>query len=154
MPAKKRKGVPITFKEGWIEFLKKRIAKEVAFNFNGTPIQGKRRSQLVGQIWCMKYLHRFKWHNLNEDFNYEKHTRDQRLQLEMGKVKKESDFFAKQMDELKRRTKKGLKTDQELLDKRSDYYSSRQRKTREPEKASTAKAAPGVDSNLLNSIFS
>lgn len=72
----------------------------------------------------------------------------------MGKVKKESDFFAKQMDELKRRTKKGLKTDQELLDKRSDYYSSRQRKTREPEKASTAKAAPGVDSNLLNSIFS
>lgn len=86
--------------------------------------------------------------------NYEKITKDQRLKLEMGKVRKESEFFAKQMDELKRRKRKGLQTDQSTLDKRQEFYESRQRKTREPSKETTSISAPGVDSGLLTKIFS
>jgi ESF2/ABP1 family protein len=154
VPSRMRKGIAFAYKEGWIEFLKKRIAKEVAFNLNGTPIQSKRKCQLVGQVWTMKYLHRFKWHNLSEDMNYERHTRDQRMQLEMGNVRKESEFFAKQMDELKRRKRKGLEINKEALDKRSSFYSKRQRKTADPERDSASREASGLDSNLLTRIFS
>jgi len=101
----------------------------------------------------MKYLHRFKWNNLVEQMNYEKITKDQRLRLEMGRVKKESEFFARQMDEVKRRKRKGLQTDQGVLEKRTQFYESRQRKSRDPSKETTSITAPGVDSNLLAKIF-
>jgi len=146
------KGKPLSYKEGWIEFKKKRIAKQVADNLNGQPMAVKRRSRLAGSIWTMKYLHKFKWTHLTEQMNYEKTTRNQRLMLEMSKVKKESDFFAAQMDEHKRRSRKGEGTSENLINKRKDYYQSRQNQVRES-KASSSSTDTAVDTNLLSRIF-
>lgn len=47
------------FTEGWVEFLSKRVAKEVAANLNNKTIGGKKKSRYYDYIWNMKYLPRY-----------------------------------------------------------------------------------------------
>ena len=158
VPLKTRKGVPFLFKEGWVEFKKKVIAKAVAAKLNGQEIDCKRSSPLSGCIWNMKYIHRLKWHHLTEQTNYTKMARDQRLQLEMGRVTKETNFFAEQMDELKKRKEsKRVEAKPKTLEKRKDFYEQRQRKKweqKQPEESPGESSNPGIDTNLLSRIFS
>lgn len=158
VPLKTRKGVPYLFKEGWVEFKKKVIAKAVVPKLNGQEIDCKRNSPLSGCIWNMKYIHRLKWHHLTEQTNYTKMARDQRMQLEMGRVTKESNFFAEQMDELKKRKKnRTVETDSRTLKKRKDFYDQRQRKQweqQQPGESPGESSNPGIDTNLLSRIFS
>merc|ERR1712077_112782 len=70
------------FTEGWIEFLSKRVAKEVATNLNNTPVGGKKRSKAHDVLWNIKYLPKFKWTNLSERLAYEKAVHHQRLRTE------------------------------------------------------------------------
>ena len=44
--------------EGWIEFKKKRIAKQVAESLNNAQVGGKRRSPYYESLWNIKYLNR------------------------------------------------------------------------------------------------
>jgi ESF2/ABP1 family protein len=60
------------FTEGWVEFEDKAIAKSVAAGLNGQQIGGKRRSAYHFDLWCMKYLPKFKWDHLTEEIAYEK----------------------------------------------------------------------------------
>lgn len=60
------------FTEGWVEFDDKAIAKSVAAGLNGQQIGGKRRSAYHFDLWCMKYLPKFKWDHLTEEIAYEK----------------------------------------------------------------------------------
>ena len=46
------------FTEGWVEFLKKRVAKEVALNLNNTQIGGKKSGKYYDYLWNIKYLPR------------------------------------------------------------------------------------------------
>lgn len=46
------------FTEGWIEFLSKRIAKDVAAKLNNTMIGGRKKSRYYDYIWNLKYLPR------------------------------------------------------------------------------------------------
>ncbi len=55
------------FTEGWIEFEDKRVAKQVAQMLNGQPMGGKRRSAYHYDLWCLKYLSKFKWDHLTEE---------------------------------------------------------------------------------------
>ena len=55
------------FTEGWIEFEDKRVAKQIAQMLNGQPMGGKRRSAYHYDLWCLKYLSRFKWDHLTEE---------------------------------------------------------------------------------------
>ena len=55
------------FAEGWVEFEDKRVAKSVAAQLNGNPMGGKRRSAYHYDLWCLKYLSRFKWDHLTEE---------------------------------------------------------------------------------------
>jgi ESF2/ABP1 family protein len=55
------------FAEGWAEFEDKRVAKRVAAQLNGNPMGGKRRSAYHYDLWCLKYLSRFKWDHLTEE---------------------------------------------------------------------------------------
>lgn len=59
------------FTEGWIEFEDKRVAKQVAEMLNGKPMGGKRRSAYHYDLWCLKYLSRFKWDHLTEELGME-----------------------------------------------------------------------------------
>jgi hypothetical protein len=60
------------FTEGWVEFEDKAVAKSVARGLNGQQIGGKRRSAYHFDLWCMKYLPKFKWDHLTEEIAYEK----------------------------------------------------------------------------------
>jgi hypothetical protein len=42
---------------------------------NGNPIGGKRRGSHYSDLWCMKYLPKFKWDNLTEEIEYQKALR-------------------------------------------------------------------------------
>ena len=55
------------FTEGWIEFEDKHVAKQVAQMLNGQPMGGKRRSAYFYDLWCLKYLSKFKWDHLTEE---------------------------------------------------------------------------------------
>lgn len=55
-----------------MEFEDKVIAKSVAAGLNGQQIGGKRRSAYHFDLWCMKYLPKFKWDHLTEEIAYEK----------------------------------------------------------------------------------
>lgn len=148
-PGKMRNGVPISYREGWIEFLKKRVAKEVASALHGSVISCRKKVSYNGSIWSIKYLHRVKWHHLSEQMNAEKVARDQRLRLEMGRVKKESDFFAEQTEQRKKRQKKGHDPDSDVLDKRKQFYEKKQNRGDDE-----AGPSQPVASDLLQRIFS
>ena len=48
----------LRFTEGWVEFMSKRLAKEVAQRVNNTPVGGNKRSKAHDALWNIKYLPR------------------------------------------------------------------------------------------------
>jgi ESF2/ABP1 family protein len=52
------------FKEGWVEFLDKRVARSVAEMLNAQPIGQSKRWK--DDVWTMQYLPRFRWDQLSE----------------------------------------------------------------------------------------
>jgi ESF2/ABP1 family protein len=91
--AKRKDKLARHFTEGWIEFLSKRAAKEVASNLNNTLVGGKKRSKAHDVLWNIKYLPKFKWTNLSERLAYEKAVHHQRLRTEISQAKREADFL-------------------------------------------------------------
>jgi len=94
------------FTEGWIEFLSKRAAKEVASNLNNTPVGGKKRAKSHDVLWNIKYLPKFKWTHLSERLAYEKAVHQQRLRTEISQAKREADFFKANVEKSKRLARK------------------------------------------------
>eukprot|EP01084_Bolivina_argentea_P283939 486449_1 len=69
---KRRKGGGnrgMRWKEGWVEFAGKKVAKAVARGLNNTQIGGKKRDFYREDIWNLKYLKGFKWDHLTEKVN-------------------------------------------------------------------------------------
>ncbi|KAI7836026.1 hypothetical protein COHA_010110 [Chlorella ohadii] len=89
------------FTEGWVEFEDKAKAKEVVAMLNGQQMGGKRRSAYFYDLWCMKYLPKFKWDHLTEEINYQKAVREQRLAAEISAAKRERDFYLSRVDKAK-----------------------------------------------------
>ncbi|BDA42668.1 Pre-rRNA-processing protein esf2 [Coccomyxa sp. Obi] len=89
------------FSEGWVEFEDKKVAKQVAAMLNGNPMGGKRRSAYHYDLWCLKYLPKFKWDHLSEEIAYQKAVREQRLAAEISAAKRERDFYLSRVDKAK-----------------------------------------------------
>ena len=89
------------FTEGWVEFEDKADAKRVAAALNGQPMGGKRRSSHYYDLWCLKYLPKFKWDDLTEEVTYQKAVRDQRMAAEVSAAKRERDFYLSRVDKAK-----------------------------------------------------
>jgi len=104
--SKRKDKLARNFTEGWIEFLSKRAAKEVASNLNNTPVGGKKRSKAHDVLWNIKYLPKFKWTNLSERLAYEKAVHHQRLRTEISQAKREADFFKANVEKSKRMARK------------------------------------------------
>merc|ERR1712001_799251 len=94
------------FTEGWIEFLSKRTAKEVASNLNNTPVGGKKGAKSHDVLWNIKFYSRFKWTHLSERLAYEKAVHQQRLRTEISQAKREADFFKTNVEKSKRLARK------------------------------------------------
>lgn len=54
------------FKEGWVEFEDKKVAKNVVGILNAQRIGTKKGDFWYDDLWCLKYLPKFKWHHLTE----------------------------------------------------------------------------------------
>lgn len=153
-----------TYTEGWIEFKKKRVAKNVAKTLNGTPLQyGRKRCKINGQIWSIEYLHKFKWTHLIEKLAHNNAVKEQRRKFEMSQAKKEVSFYQKMTEKSKRGRKKNTTTtDQEIPTDRNDvddnngdklnksaFLDKRQKKS----KKQGSEMEVTVDDDLLSSIF-
>lgn len=111
-PGEKRKRVPNQFTEGWVEFQKKKVAKEVALRLNNTKIGTRKKSRYYDMIWNIKYIPRFKWIHLSERLAYEKAAMKQRLRAEISQAKKEAHYLQTNVEKSKRlKKKKAVKED-------------------------------------------
>ena len=54
------------FTEGWVEFEDKKVAKRVVGMLNAERMGAKKGDALYDDLWCIKYLPKFKWHHLTE----------------------------------------------------------------------------------------
>ena len=54
------------------------MAKQTALLLNGQPMGGGKGSKknYAHDLWCLKYLSKFKWIHLSEKIAYERATRD------------------------------------------------------------------------------
>lgn len=93
------------FTEGWVEFISKRVAREVASTLNSTQVGGKHRSPWYSDLWNIKYLPRFTWGLLNERLAYERAVHKSRLRTEVAIVKQETEHFARSVKQAKREKK-------------------------------------------------
>lgn len=89
------------FTEGWIEFEDKKDAKMVAQLLNGEPMGGKKRSAHYYDLWCIKYLPKFKWDHLTEELNYQRAVQDQKMAAEVAAAKRDRDFYLSRVDRAK-----------------------------------------------------
>jgi ESF2/ABP1 family protein len=91
------------YTEGWVEFEDKKVAKRVAKMLNAERIGGKKGDLFYDDLWCMKYLPKFKWHHLTEqiglffliraDLAYQNASRAEKLKNEIAQEKRETVAF-------------------------------------------------------------
>lgn len=137
------------YTEGWLEFKKKRVAKEVAAELDGTQIEyGKKHSTISGQTWSIKYLHRFKWSNLIDRLSDDKEARGAKRRREMSESRKQADFYQR-MTERSRMMKKMREADGGDDDNKFDRLPANQKKPI----VRGSELAVGVDEDFLGSIF-
>ncbi|CAG9118047.1 unnamed protein product [Plutella xylostella] len=110
-PGEKRKRVANQFTEGWVEFQKKKVAKQVAANLNNTKIGTRKRSRYFDMIWNIKYIPRFKWIHLSERLAYERAAMKQRLRAEIAQAKKEAHYLQTNVERSKKLKKKQTVTE-------------------------------------------
>lgn len=89
------------FVEGWVEFKDKKRAKALAEYLNTRPMGGKRTSPYHDELWSIKYLHKFKWHNLTEHMAHEKQARKQRLRAEIAQSNRENKTYIQNVERAK-----------------------------------------------------
>ncbi|KAG0344708.1 RNA-binding ATPase activator esf2 [Podila humilis] len=132
------------YTEGWVEFMDKSIAKQVAHSLNTTVIGGKKNSHYHDDMWNIKYLPKFKWHHLTERIAYENASRAQRLQAEISQAKRENKFILTNME--KSKMIKNMEEKKEAKRKAGDMSSS----DTNP-KAATAKITSSFSSSTSSS---
>ena len=94
------------YKEGWIEFEDKIFAKLCEYQLNGKPIGGNKKCPYKDDLWTIKYLHKFKWHNLMEKINFDKNVRKNLLKTEIKQGIRENNFIIKNYEKSKAINKK------------------------------------------------
>lgn len=88
-----------------------------AIALNGQLIGGKKRHNLFhDDMWTIRYLPKFKWHNLTEKLAYDQKVREQRLKAETNQARKEIGFYLEKVD-LKKRLDKMQEKKMERLEK-------------------------------------
>ncbi|KAI3323336.1 Pre-rRNA-processing protein ESF2 [Xylariaceae sp. AK1471] len=93
------------FNEGWLEFVQKSDAKAAVYSLNGTTLaeigMAKKGSYYRDDIWSLRYLNGFKWHNLTEQIAAEAAERQSRMRAEISKSTKENKEFVRNIQKAK-----------------------------------------------------
>lgn len=101
------------YKEGWVEFSNKLMAKLCEYELNGKVIGGKRNLPFREDLWTIKYLHKFKWHHLIEKISFNKKLREQRMKAEITQARREANFIEEKFEQSKIMNKKIKKRERE-----------------------------------------
>merc|ERR1739838_675975 len=123
----KKKGLKFT--EGWIEFKSKRKAKMAFGTLNSKNVGGKKSNPDYDVLWNIKYLPRFKWAYLRQRLEYEREVRRQRMNIEVGQVRREADHFVKASDWSQKLKKE---EEEKLKENTSDIDSTKNKKKGKP----------------------
>lgn len=109
------------YTEGWAEFKKKRCAKLAADTLNGNKIGGKKGNFYYDDILNVKYLHKFKWHDLTDQIALENQSRQEKMRAEIAQATRESKTFIENVEKSKmiqgiqqKRQEKGKNTGDEV----------------------------------------
>ncbi|KAK5581837.1 hypothetical protein RB653_003417 [Dictyostelium firmibasis] len=86
------------FKEGWIEFEDKALARKIATLLNNIPMGGKSRDIHKDCLWNLRYLPKFKWHHLQDKLVSQRMERDKKLRLEINQVRKQNLVLLEQVE--------------------------------------------------------
>ncbi|KAI1815369.1 Pre-rRNA-processing protein ESF2 [Poronia punctata] len=93
------------FNEGWLEFIHKADAKMAVESLNGTTLaaigMAKKGSYYRDDIWSLRYLKGFKWHNLTEQITAENAERQSRMRAEISKSTRENKEFVRNIQKAK-----------------------------------------------------
>ncbi len=89
------------YTEGWVEFKRKKDAKKCVLALNGNPIGGKKSSYYHDDILNIRYLHKYKWHNLVEDIAVEKRKFQEQMMTEIEQAKKDNNTFIENVERSK-----------------------------------------------------
>ncbi|KDE02466.1 hypothetical protein MVLG_06985 [Microbotryum lychnidis-dioicae p1A1 Lamole] len=81
------------FKEGWVEFEDKRVARSVAEMLNANTIGGKKGTPWRDDVWTMKYLPRYRWDMLSEQVALERATQTSFLRFHLQHSKTEQEAY-------------------------------------------------------------
>jgi len=78
------------------------MAKFCEYQLNGKQIGGKRhKHEFYESIWSIKYLKKFKWHNLMEKLQMNKKLREQRMKSEISQARRENNFLIEKFEQSK-----------------------------------------------------
>ncbi|RFU33732.1 hypothetical protein B7463_g2598, partial [Scytalidium lignicola] len=90
-----------SFTDGWIEFTNKARAKEAVTLLNARIIGGKKGTYYHDDVWNLRYLKGFKWHNLTDQIAAENAERASRMQAEISKTSRENKQFVQNVERAK-----------------------------------------------------
>ncbi|KAI5480845.1 hypothetical protein MNV49_006654 [Pseudohyphozyma bogoriensis] len=81
------------FKEGWVEFMDKKVARATAEMLNAGMIGGKKGTRWRDDVWTMKYLPRFRWDMLSEQVALERATQTSLLRHHLSASRTEQESY-------------------------------------------------------------
>ncbi|EFP75929.2 RNA-binding ATPase activator esf2 [Puccinia graminis f. sp. tritici] len=116
------------FKEGWVEFIDKKVARRVAEMLNTRPIGGKPSDRYYSDLWTLTYLPKFKWTNLSDQIAIERRIKEQLVRNSLEESKISQDWYLGMVEK--------NSTNQKILAKQLK---------KKPDSAATAKAGKPLD---------
>ena len=72
-----------------------------ALSLNGQKMVQKKGTFYSDDLWNLKYLPKFKWHNLTEKLAHEERLKKERLRLEFEQERKVQEYYATQVQKSK-----------------------------------------------------
>jgi ESF2/ABP1 family protein len=90
-----------SFTDGWVEFVKKKDAKQACELLNAKTIGGKKKGYYHDDVWNLFYLKGFKWNDLTEQIAAENAERSSRMRAEISKTRKENKEFEENVQRAK-----------------------------------------------------
>lgn len=106
-----------SFTDGWVEFVKKKDAKQACELLNARIIGGKKNGYYHDDVWNLFYLKGFKWNDLTEQIAAENAERASRMRAEISKTRKENKEFEENVQKAKineTKAEKAAKKDKEV----------------------------------------
>jgi ESF2/ABP1 family protein len=116
---RKRRSRHVLFREGWVEFANKKLARLIAEQLHQTPMGvGKQRKKFYAtSLWNLSYLSKVRWEHLTDKFEVRTATRVKRVRNEMATAKRE---IADIDDALRKRRRKQAEPPSRIVKSRHD----------------------------------